>query len=93
MLASVPPTLDDEEASTSPFPLPLHVMVGQQKVGTSRLLNPQPVCASRWCGGALTVPLRGLLYGGLTLLFEVDVNEQIGVAMRKVALGTPGPHP
>ena len=22
-----------------------------------------------------------------------DVNEQIGVAMRKVALGTPGPHP
>ena len=25
-------------------------MVGQQKVDTSRLLNPQPVCASRWCG-------------------------------------------
>ena len=45
ILVSVPSTLDDEE--TSPFPLPLHVMVGQQKVDTSRLLNPQPVCASR----------------------------------------------
>ena len=27
-------------------------MVGQQKVDTSRLLNPQPVCASRGCVGA-----------------------------------------
>ena len=50
MLALEPPTLDDEEAATYPFPLPNEVRVGQHRVGTWRHI-PQSVCGSRWCEG------------------------------------------